>query len=109
MTVMDASEKPIRYTVDRLSDVTVQIRQFIDRAKQLGIGNEIVDALTAIVDKLETTPLEWDDPQYATKKGGGLVLRGILFPFIVQYVTFEQQRVVCILKIRCFPQHPLDQ
>ena len=58
--------------------------------------------------KLETEPLEWGDPEYATRKGGGLVLHGILFPFIVQYVAFQEQPVVCILKIRVFPRHPLE-
>jgi hypothetical protein len=68
----------------------------------------VFDALETIVAKLETEPLAWGDPEYATKQQGGLVLRGLLFPFIVRYVTFEQQRVVCILKIQVFPGHPLE-
>jgi hypothetical protein len=105
---MAPSEQPDRYTVDRLPAVTEQIRQVVGRAKQLGIGLQVLDALESIVARLETMPLEWGDPEYATKQEGGLVLHGILFPFIVTYVTFEKQRVVCILKIRVFPRHPLD-
>src|SRR2546423_557284 len=103
-----SSEEPDNYAVDRLPDVTVQIRRLVGRAKQLGIGPAVLDALETIVAKLETMPLAWGDPEYATKQAGGLVLHGLLFPFIVQYVTFEQQRVVCILKIRVFPGHPLE-
>jgi hypothetical protein len=104
----DSSGQPEKYTVDRLPDVTVEIRRLVGRAKHLGTGPQVLDALEAIVAKLETMPLEWGDPEYATKQPGGLVLHGVLFPFIVQYVTFPQQRVVCILKIRAFPRHPLE-
>jgi hypothetical protein len=103
----ESSEQPPNYTVDRLPGVTAEIRRVVARAKQLGIGPQILDALETIVTRLETTPLEWGDPQYATKHGGGLVLHRVQFPFIVQYVTFKQERVVCILKIRIFPRHPL--
>ena len=106
--MVESSEQPKRYTVDRLPGVTLQIRRLVGRAKQLGIGPQVLDTLETIVQKLETMPLEWGDPEYATKQGGGLVLHGVQSPFIVQYVTFEQQRVVCILKLRVFPRHPLE-
>ena len=73
------------------------------------MGAQVLDALEAIVAKLETMPLEWGDPEYSTKQAGGLVLHGLLFPFIVQYVTFQHQRLVCILKIRVVPGHPLEE
>lgn len=106
--MVDIPQPPEPFTVDRLPEVTIYIRQLVARAKELGIGREVIDALVAMVGKLEIMPLEWGDPEYVTKHGGGLVLHGILFPFIVQYVTFQQQRVVCILKIRVFPRHPLE-
>src|SRR5262249_35520594 len=77
-----SSEQPAKYTVDRLPDVTVQIRRFVSRAKPLGLGPAVLDALETIVAKLETMPLEWGDPEYATKQAGGLVLHGLQFPFI---------------------------
>ncbi len=87
--MVESSEEPHKYTVDRLPDVTLQIRRLVGRAKQLGMGPAVLDALETIVAKLETFPLEWGDPEYATKQAGGLVLLGLQFPFIVQYVTFE--------------------
>jgi hypothetical protein len=65
--MVEPSEQPKKYTVDRLPDVTVQIRRLVGRAKQLGIGQAVLDALEAIVGRLETTPLGWGDPEYATK------------------------------------------
>jgi hypothetical protein len=100
--------QPSNYTVDRLPEVTEQIRQVVARAKGQGHGAQVLDALEWIVSQLETRPLEWGDPEYATKHAGGLVQHGLHYPFIVQYVAFEQQRVVCILKIKVFPRHPLE-
>lgn len=104
----EPSGHPDRFTVDRLPDVTVEIRRLVGRARELGTANTVLDALENIVEKLETVPLEWGDPEYRTRQAGGLVLRGLLSPFIVRYVTFEQERVVCILKIRVVPGHPLE-
>ena len=104
----ESSQQPGNYTVDRLPAVTEQIRRFANRAKQLGMAAQVFDALESIVLKLETMPLEWGDPEYATKQAGGPVLHGLHFPFIVQYVAFQQQRLVCILKIKAFPRHPLE-
>ena len=106
--MVESSEPPGKYIVDRLPAVTVQIRQFIERAIKLGTGEQVLDVIQHIVQNLETRPLEWGDPEYATKHGGGLVLHGIQFPFIVRYVTFQRERVVCILKLKVFPRHPLD-
>jgi hypothetical protein len=104
----ESSEQPEKYTVDRLPAVTQEIRRLVARAGQLGTAREVLDTLGSIVSKLETAPLEWGDPEYATRQAGGLVLHGLQSPFIVQYVAFEQQRVVCILKIRVFPGNPLE-
>ena len=90
-----------------LADGVRVLSRLVGRAKQLDMAPQVFDALQRIVEKLETVPLEWGDPEYSTKQAGGLVLHGLQFPFIVQYVTFQQQRVVCILKIRVFPGHPL--
>jgi hypothetical protein len=102
------SDQPAKYTVDRLPAVTVHIRRLLAKAKQLDIGPQVLDAFETIVTKLETMPFEWGDPEYATKHAGGLVLHGLLRPFCVQYVAYERQRVVCILKISVFRGHPLE-
>src|SRR5262245_9583127 len=97
------SELPERFLVDRLPGISEQIRHIVDRAKALGIGDSVLDVLEAVVARLETMPIEWGDPEYATKLAGGIVSHAILSPFFIQYVTFEKQRIVCILKIRVLP------
>jgi hypothetical protein len=103
-----SSDESGRHTVAYMPEVTVEMRRLVVRGKQLGIGSAIVDALLTIVRKLQTMPLEWGDPLYATKQTGGLVLRGFFSPLFVEYVAFEQERVVCMLKIHVFPGHPLE-
>jgi len=102
-----SSEESESYSVDRLAEVSEFIIQLGARAKKLGMARGARDALAEIVAKLEATPLQWGDPLYATKHAGGMVLQGLWSPFIVRYVAFEAERIVCILKIRVFPGHPL--
>jgi|GEM_PF-4507795 len=103
-----SSQQPDKFKVDRLSSVTLQIQQLVEKAKRLGMGRQILDVLESIVEKLETNPMDWGDPEYATKQPGGVVLHGVHFPLIVHYAAFEQERVVCILDIRAFPRHALE-
>jgi hypothetical protein len=103
-----SSEPPGKFTVDRLPLVTVQVHQLGNKAKSLGMTRQVLDAFEAILARLETRPLEWGDPEYTTKHPGGLVLHGLYFPFIVHYVVYEQERIVCILDISVFPGHPLE-
>lgn len=103
----DNAEQSGPYKVGRLAVVNEQIRQIGQKAKLLGMRQEIENALLAVVSKLEAEPLTWGDPQYATRHPGGLVLRGLRFPLIVRYAAFEHERAVIILDMRVFPGHPL--
>jgi hypothetical protein len=104
-----SSEQPEHFTVDRLPRVTSAIRKFASKAKELGQAKEILDVFKQIVSKLESQPLEWGDPLFATKQQNGVVFHGLHSPFIVRYVVFESKRFVCILDIKAFPRHPLAE
>ena len=71
-----SSQKPDKFKVDRLPSVTLQIQQLVEKAKRLGMGRQLLDVLESIVEKLETNPMDWGDPEYATKHPGGVVLHG---------------------------------
>jgi hypothetical protein len=103
----DPAEQSRPYKVGRLAVVNEQIRQIGQRANRLGMRQEVEDALLAVVAKLETEPLTWGDPEYATRQPGGLVLRGLHFPLIVRYAAFEHEHAVIILDLRVFPGQPL--
>jgi hypothetical protein len=63
----------------------------------------MIASLKEILSRLRKAPVEWGDPQYHTKKLGGLVYRGFHPPFVVHFVVYEMEHVVCILKIRFLP------
>jgi hypothetical protein len=68
-----------------------------------------VDALEAIISQLETRPHEWGDPERRTRKEGGLVYHGIRSPLVVQYVVFEPDEVVWVIKVTPLPDTPLAE
>jgi hypothetical protein len=97
------------YRVDRLSQVTAQVRFLADKANRLGLGGVYVAALKQILEKLQTEPLAWADPEYHTIHEGGTVCHAIQSPLLVRYVVYEPERVVCILALVALPGHPLGQ
>ena len=96
------------YQVGRLPQVDETLRALSERAAQLGIHKEYITSLKVILQKLRIEPLVWGDPAYQTHRQGGVVCHAIHAPLIVNYVTFEPEKVVCILKVRPLPGHALE-
>lgn len=63
----------------------------------------IVDALEETLNKLRNAPLDFGDPLYRTRKEGGVVCHGLCWPMSVQFVVYEAEQVVCILKVKRVP------
>jgi len=61
-----------------------------------------------MLERLETKPLDWGDPEYRTRKKDGQVCHGILYPLIVHYVVFKAERAVVILNIEPLPGSALE-
>lgn len=95
------------YKVELVGPVKEQSRILAARATAAGIGREYLQAWYAILKELRTRPLEWGDPEWNTRKKGGTVCRGTMWPLVVQFVVYEPERYVCILKIRPMPRSPL--
>jgi hypothetical protein len=98
-----AKEEQSPYRVDRLAEVDSQIRALVAKAATLGNRRQVIDALKAVYERLETDPFGWGDPEYRTQKEGGCVCHGIRAPLVVHYAVFEPERVVVILKIKPLP------
>jgi hypothetical protein len=95
------------YAVGRLAKVKEQIRLLGLRAVALGITDELVRVLQAIVHKLETKPHTWGEPLYHTQHLGGVVREAVQTPLRVHYVVYELQQAVLMLDLRPLPSHPL--
>jgi hypothetical protein len=61
------------YHLTQLSGVGQQIRNLADNAADPALRARVLDAVKMILHHLEHNPLEWGDPDYRTKKEGGLV------------------------------------
>src|SRR2546422_510958 len=96
------------YKVEHIGPVKEQIRTLAARATAAGTGREYLEAIRRIFAELGTRPIEWGDPEWPTRKEGGLVYHGIAKPLIVKYVVYEAERYVCILNIKALPHSPLE-
>ncbi len=95
------------YKLEQLGLVKEQIRTLSARATAAGVYPELAPAVQIVYDELRTRPLEWGDPEWSTRRPGGMVYHGIARPLIVQYVVFEAERYVCIMNITPLPHSPL--
>ncbi len=95
-----ANEPSPTYEVDRLPEVTVQIRQAAARASDLGIRKQFLEGLKSFVQRLERDPIGWGEPRYHTRKSGGLVCQRIELPLNIHYVVYEEERKVVILDLQ---------
>jgi hypothetical protein len=66
-----------------------------------------LEALKTILDKLQTEPLTWGDPEYHPRKKGSLDCHEVCSPLVVRYVVFEPEHKVLILRIDPLPATPL--
>jgi hypothetical protein len=81
------------YKIERIADVDEQIRALVQEAAAAGAADTVFQALDTMLEQLKTKPLRWGDPQFRTRKKGGLVLRAICEPLIVRYAVFGRRRL----------------
>ena len=65
------------YRIGRFAGIDEKIQILTNHASKLGVRKAYRDALNQIMIKLQSKPLEWGDPEYNTKKEGGIVCHGI--------------------------------
>jgi hypothetical protein len=92
-----------KYRVDRLVAVTEQIRELAAKSAEKGRQLDFLEILKSILAELTNKPLEWGDPEYRTRKKGGIVCHRARPPWFVRFAVFEEERVVMILKIKALP------
>jgi hypothetical protein len=97
-----------KYRIGPVQNVKRQLEQLTARAESLGIKDELAGILTQVFHGLESCPLEFGEPERATKKPGGLVCHGLVRPISVQFAVYPEERVVLVLDIRAY-SGPLTQ
>jgi hypothetical protein len=102
-----ASGEESPYRVDPTGPADAQIRELVARAAARGVRKDVLSAFKAIYHLLETQPHDWGDPEYRTRKEGGMVYHGIVSPLIVWYVVYEPEKVVWLFDVQVLPGSPL--
>ncbi len=70
--------------------------------------DDLKSAIYHMISMLERNPSKWGDPLFPTATGGGIVHRAIVQPIIVDYIFFEDRKLVWILDVRPWPGSGLD-
>jgi hypothetical protein len=100
---------PPAYTLGRVPEAARQIKELGAKAKAVGLHLALISALKVIVDSLESTPADFGDPRYKTKRPGGMVYQAIVPPLLsVHYAVYEQERVVMLLSVNPLPRSRLE-
>jgi hypothetical protein len=66
-------------------------------------------ALLDLANKLQTASGEHGEPERRTRKIGGTVYHIICRPLYAQYVVYENEKAVCLLRSDALSNHPLGR
>ena len=95
------------FKVDRTPAVNQQMRELAERAKAARLNDSYADALRLMLERLQNEPLEWGDPEHNAKHPGGIFCHGIVWPLLVRFTVYPDERTVIIFDIRALPSSPL--
>ena len=104
-----ASAEESRYRVDSTGPAKEQVRELIAKTSTSSELRRLVGALEVILTQLETQPHDWGDPEYRTRKEGGMVYHGIVSPLIVWYAVYEPEKVVWLFDVQALSNTPLAE
>lgn len=90
------------YELRHLSSAAQAIKELAKTLPAGGPREAFVSAMRIIIEKLQTEPSKWGDPEYNLRKPGGCVYHGILDPVIVKYAVYEHEKIVLLMKVRVF-------
>lgn len=102
-----AEQPPGPFKVVRSEAIRQQLREWGERAKELGIVSEYVDMLRVMEEQLATDPLTWGDPVHRVPSLGLFLFRRIHWKIKVLYAVHEEQQVVFIISCELVLSNPL--
>ena len=83
------------------------LRQWAERAKQVGVLEEVTDAFVAVEHKLAGEPLAWGEPLRNLRDPSGVMRVAVQGIFGVTYAVYPEKRLVWVTRYRLLPHHPL--
>ena len=101
----ESPESP--YRVIYSGRIRQRVRTLGAEALRLGVGQEFVDALKVVTQKLASEPVEWGDPQYHLHVMGLLNCHRLYSIFHISYAVDEERRIVYLKGIEPRSGHSL--
>jgi hypothetical protein len=86
-----------------------QVHRWANKAADLGMRDQYLAALRAILQKMADQPLTWGDPLYRLHQLGLVVYRGLYPPLRVHYAADESRRIVYVKEVDLLPGSPPGQ
>jgi hypothetical protein len=97
---MDRSSNGDPYYGVHCSKATLDsIKLLHNKASDLDIGEQFVDAIRTINERLRYEPIRFGEPLYHLPTKEGLVCLGSVAPLAVRYAVYEDKRLVFILRV----------
>lgn len=102
-----ASGGEFPYRLEETPKFMQQLRELSKKAQKRGLARQLADALQELVDRLQTAPAQWGDPEWPPKKEGSCVYHRVVGSLWVKYVVFENEKLVGLLDVRAMPRSSL--
>ena len=98
---MAESAPPFR--VEHSRALLASVKELRQLAIDRGLSDDFDRALSLVVDKLQTAPLDWGDPSYGLAHLRMVVYQGLHAPLQVSYVVDADAKLVIIREVRALP------
>jgi hypothetical protein len=95
------------YEVHYVPAAAQELHDLATKARSTGSLQEYQEALKRVVQKLQTEPAHWGDPEYHPKKPGSCAYHAMDSFLIVRYIVYENERKVFLLSVAPAPKSPL--
>jgi hypothetical protein len=93
--VTEPSDAPIPYRVVYSERVRDTLRELVARARESGLGPEVVAAVKEIDRRLRVYP-QFGEPLVELTQESGQVWVGAVPPLVVRYAVYEERRLVMV-------------
>lgn len=96
------------YRLIRSSRVIEQLWTLFRRAPTPLARTFFLHSLRQLVLRLETNPKLLGEETYATRLPGGMAYKAVFRPFTVQFVVYEEHKLVLLFDVRAMPRSYIE-
>jgi hypothetical protein len=96
------------YRLIRAPRVVEQLRALFRKAPTPLARTLFLHSLRQLAIRLETAPKELGEEAHRTRFPGGMVYKAVFQPFSIQFVLYEEQKLVLLFDVRPMPHSYIE-